>query len=144
MLMRFRFCRFRPNIVLKGAGVPFAEDMWRRIVLRPAQDPPLPRSDDESRTFTIVSKTARCLVCLPCARVDLWLTRNVTQATNVDPKTGERDAAVPLKVLLKFRTGKDPARMSKACFGCYAVVGGDGVLRVGDEVEVQEVGVVGV
>ena len=49
-----------------------------------------------------------------------------------------RDAAVPYKVLMKFRTGKDPTRKSKACFGCNAVVGGEGVVRVGDRIEVKE------
>ena len=56
----------------------------------------------------------------------------------MDTSTGVRDAAVPYKVLLKFRKGKDPAQMSKACFGCNAVVGGDGIVRVGDRVEVKE------
>lgn len=62
----FALCiRFRPNIVLKGSGVPFAEDMWRQIVLRPVVPPEGP---DESRLFTLVSKCTRCLVssCLPC------------------------------------------------------------------------------
>ena len=45
---------------------------------------------------------------------------------------------MPYKVLLKFRRNKDPARMSKPCFGCNAVVGGEGVVRVGDRVEVKE------
>ncbi|KAI0352239.1 hypothetical protein OH77DRAFT_1486006 [Trametes cingulata] len=115
--------RFRPNIVLKGSGVPFAEDMWRRIRVHPAQgadDGASSSGDEEARTFTLVSKCTRCL--LP----------------NVDPAAGTRDAAVPYKVLLKFRRNKDPARMSKPCFGCNAVVGGEGVVRVGDRVEVLE------
>ena len=49
-----------------------------------------------------------------------------------------RDAAVPYKVLMKFRTGKAPMRKSKACFGCNAVVGGEGVVRVGDKIAVKE------
>ncbi|KAI8980592.1 hypothetical protein BD414DRAFT_101261 [Trametes punicea] len=114
--------RFRPNIVLKGSGVPFAEDMWRRIRLHPVDivDGGTSDAPEESRTFTLVSKCARCL--LP----------------NVDTTTGARDAAVPYKVLLKFRRNKDPARMSKPCFGCNAVVGREGVVRVGDRVEVLE------
>ncbi|EIW63739.1 uncharacterized protein TRAVEDRAFT_137982 [Trametes versicolor FP-101664 SS1] len=111
--------RFRPNIVCKGSGVPFAEDMWRQIRIHPAA-----ASDDhtpeEARTFTLVSKCTRCL--LP----------------NVDTQTGARDAAVPYKVLLKFRANKDPMQKSKPCFGCNAVVGGEGVVRVGDRVEVLE------
>ncbi|KAI0673983.1 MOSC N-terminal beta barrel domain-containing protein [Trametes maxima] len=114
--------RFRPNIVFKGSGVPFAEDMWRRIQIHPTgesgeQDAVL---GGETRTFTLVSKCTRCL--LP----------------NVDTTTGTRDAAVPYKVLLKFRRNKDPARKHKPCFGCNAVVGGAGIIRVGDGVEVLE------
>ncbi|KAI9067205.1 hypothetical protein FKP32DRAFT_1588842 [Trametes sanguinea] len=110
--------RFRPNIVFKGSGVPFAEDMWRRIRIHPADA--TEATSDDSRTFTLVSKCTRCL--LP----------------NVDTTSGTRDAAVPYKVLLKFRRNKDPARMSKPCFGCNAVVGGVGIVRVGDRVEVLE------
>ncbi|KAI0658302.1 MOSC N-terminal beta barrel domain-containing protein [Cubamyces menziesii] len=112
--------RFRPNIVFKGSGVPFAEDMWRRVRIHPSESESMDASADEARTFTLVSKCTRCL--LP----------------NVDITTGARDAAVPYKVLLKFRRNKDPARMSKPCFGCNAVVGGTGVVRVGDRVEVLE------
>lgn len=56
----------------------------------------------------------------------------------MDTRTGARDAAVPYKVLLKFRANKDPMQKSKPCFGCNAVVGGEGVVRVGDRVEVLE------
>ncbi|KAH9854380.1 hypothetical protein C2E23DRAFT_818523 [Lenzites betulinus] len=115
--------RFRPNIVFKGSGVPFAEDMWRRIRIHPAADAPSvspTNTPEECRTFALVSKCARCL--LP----------------NVDTTTGTRDAAVPYKVLLKFRANKDPERMSKPCFGCNAIVGGEGVVRIGDRIEVLE------
>ena len=53
--------RFRPNIVVKGSGVPFAEDMWRQIALRPVEPT---EASDESRTFMLVSKCTRCLVRL--------------------------------------------------------------------------------
>ncbi|CAL1693880.1 unnamed protein product [Somion occarium] len=111
--------RFRPNIVFKGAGYPWAEDMWRSIVIspKPNTDPTTASADE---TFTLVSKCTRCL--LP----------------NVDTKTAERDAAVPYKVLMKFRAGKDPARMSKPCFGCNGVPSGTGIVRVGDRVFVKE------
>ncbi|KAM5538345.1 hypothetical protein V8D89_007947 [Ganoderma adspersum] len=114
--------RFRPNIVFKGSGVPFAEDMWRQVVIHPipSSEPPEDAHEEEVRTFTLVSKCARCL--LP----------------NVDTVSGTRDAAVPYKVLLKFRRNKDPGRMSKPCFGCNAVVDGEGVVKVGDRVTVKE------
>ena len=50
-----------------------------------------------------------------------------------------RDKAVPFKVLMKFRTGKDPANMNKACFGCNGVPSGKGVVRVGDSVSVVKI-----
>ncbi|KAI0931062.1 hypothetical protein AcW1_001444 [Taiwanofungus camphoratus] len=110
--------RFRPNIVLKGAGVPFAEDMWREIVVSPKPEPN-PNAAPSAKTITLVSKCTRCL--LP----------------NVDINTGTRDAAVPYKILMRFRTGKDPERMNKPCFGCNGFYGGEGVVRVGDYVTVK-------
>lgn len=55
---------------------------------------------------------------------------------NVDPETGLRDKAVPYKVLMKFRTGLNPQRPGKSCFGCNGVPDGRGVIRVGDSVTV--------
>ena len=61
------------------------------------------------------------------------------QLPNVDPATGVRDAAVPYKVLLKFRRKEFGAPgQVKPCFGCNAIVGGEGIVRVGDRVEVKE------
>jgi len=60
----------------------------------------------------------------------------VEQLPNVDPETGVRDAAVPYKVIMKFRTGLDPERKMKPCVGCNAVPDADGVVRVGDTVHV--------
>ncbi|TDL19380.1 hypothetical protein BD410DRAFT_727313 [Rickenella mellea] len=85
---------------------PWAEDDWEEIEVGGCV------------TITLVSKCTRCL--LP----------------NVDTKTGKRDAAVPHKVLMSFRTGLDPARMTKACFGCNGVPHGSGSIRVGDSVRV--------
>lgn len=108
--------RFRPNIVVRGAGIPFAEDAWQKIyIVSPGST-----TKDDSRSFTLVSRCPRCL--LP----------------NVDPKTGERDAAVPYKVISKFRTGVDPENIKTPCFGSNAVPGGSGVLRVGDRISVVE------
>lgn len=101
--------RFRPNIVFKGAGVPFAEDFWREVLIGNTSPP-----------ITLVAKCARCL--LP----------------NVDTERGTRDAAVPYKILMKTRTGKDLLDLSKPCFGCNGVFGGEGVVRVGDFVTVKK------
>ncbi|KAL5494819.1 hypothetical protein ACEPAI_281 [Sanghuangporus weigelae] len=102
--------RFRPNIVLGGAGVPWAEDTWETI-----------RIGENSSTITLVSKCTRCL--LP----------------NVDPETGVRDKAVPYKVLMQFRTGLNPQRPGKSCFGCNGVPDGRGVIRVGDSITVVKI-----
>lgn len=99
--------RFRPNIVTQGAGIPWAEDLWETIQI-----------GSNATTICLVSKCTRCL--LP----------------NVDPDTGVRDKAVPFKILMKFRTGNDPARLKQPCFGCNAVPSGSGVVRVGDAVKV--------
>ena len=56
----------------------------------------------------------------------------------MDTATGVRDPAIPYKVLMKFRVGKDPAQMSKPCFGCNGVPLGTGTVRVGDFVHVKE------
>lgn len=60
------------------------------------------------------------------------------QLPNVSPATGEPDAAVPYKALMKFRTGLDPADMMKPCVGCNGVPAAPGVVRVGDVVYVRK------
>ncbi|KAI0036616.1 MOSC N-terminal beta barrel domain-containing protein [Vararia minispora EC-137] len=106
--------RFRPNIVTRGSGKPFAEDMWRKITIAP------PSSPEDALAFDLVSKCGRCM--LP----------------NVDPRTGQRNMSVPSKPLGKFRKGLDPANLDYSCFGCNAVPQGSGVLRVGDIVSVKQ------
>lgn len=61
-----------------------------------------------------------------------------SQLPNVDTKTGVRDAAVPYKIIMKFRTNVDPQNMNKPCIGCNGVPGGSGVIRVGDLVTVEK------
>ncbi|EEB88256.1 hypothetical protein MPER_14008, partial [Moniliophthora perniciosa FA553] len=48
---------------------------------------------------------------------------------NVSPETGEKDKAVPFKVIMKFRMGVDSNHKHKA----------DGVVTVGDEVSIRKV-----
>ena len=62
----------------------------------------------------------------------------LTQLPNVSPETGERDKAVPYKVLLKFRTGLHPKLKMKPCVGCNGVPKGNGLVRVGDAVWVRK------
>lgn len=67
-------------------------------------------------------------------------TKKKKQLPNVDPATGEKDQAVPLKVISKFRVGLDanPRNKYKPCVGCNAVPGGSGVVTVGDVVTVKK------
>ncbi|KAI0068321.1 hypothetical protein BV25DRAFT_1867320 [Artomyces pyxidatus] len=102
--------RYRPNIVFKGAVVPFAEDMWREIVISPASG------------FKGNSPPSGALIRL---------------LPNVDPASGLRNMSVPSKPLLKFRKGLDPGRPAFSCFGANAVPAGEGILRVGDVIAVK-------
>jgi uncharacterized protein YcbX len=48
--------RFRPNIVVRGAGIPWAEDMWENV-----------KFGENETSISLVSKCTRCLVStLPC------------------------------------------------------------------------------
>lgn len=60
---------------------------------------------------------------------------HLSQLPNVHPKTGERDAAVPYKVIIKYGNASD---IKKPIFGTYAVPEGDGVIRVGDKLRVRK------
>ncbi|KAJ7204394.1 MOSC N-terminal beta barrel domain-containing protein [Mycena pura] len=104
--------RFRPNVVFQGAG-PFAEDSWKEIRIGIMPDAPV---------ISIVSKCTRCL--LP----------------NVSPETGERDKAVPYKIIMKFRTGldADPQNKMKPCVGVNGMPLGSGEIRVGDVVAARK------
>ncbi|KZV90908.1 hypothetical protein EXIGLDRAFT_616305 [Exidia glandulosa HHB12029] len=98
--------RFRPNIVVRGAGG-FAEDDWEEV-----------RIGSEGYQMDLVSKCPRC------------------QLPQVDPATGVPDAAIPTKVLATFRKGIDPAMPHKNCFGSNGVPRASGVISVGDVVRV--------
>ncbi|TFY55475.1 hypothetical protein EVJ58_g8225 [Rhodofomes roseus] len=108
--------RFRANVIVKGAGVPFAEDFWRTVAINPSQH-------DNRRHSAIVTFVQKCTRCL---------------LPNVDPGVGVRDAAVPFKVLMKFRTGMYHEGKNKPCFGTYGVFNDSGVIKVGDVVTIEE------
>ncbi|KAJ3769081.1 hypothetical protein FB446DRAFT_813458 [Lentinula raphanica] len=114
---KFVIERFRPNIVLRGAG-PFAEDNFEEISIGPG-DPEI--TGGKQPGILLVSKCVRCL--LP----------------NVCPDSGTRDKAVPYKVLMKFRIGLDPKNKMKPCVGCNGVPLGSGMIKVGDRVIVRRV-----
>ena len=127
--------RFRPNIVIRGAGVPFVEDMIREFVVSPNGD-----FTNSGVPINLVSKCTRCLVSRPKQNPleRMYYIPTISQLPNVDLATGVRDKAVPYKVLMKFRRGKDPVKPNKACFGCNGVPMGSGIIRVGDFVHVRE------
>ncbi|KAJ3786693.1 hypothetical protein GGU10DRAFT_427236 [Lentinula aff. detonsa] len=110
--------RFRPNIVLRGAG-PFAEDNFEEINIGSDDDTEM--IGEEQPGILLVSKCVRCL--LP----------------NVCPETGVRDKAVPYKVLMKFRIGLDHRNKMKPCVGCNGVPLGNGMIKVGDTVNVRRI-----
>ena len=141
--------------MFKGAG-PFEEDFWEEIAI----------GEPSAPGITLVSKCTRCLVSslafLPSmsSTPSSHLSRPppaylcnfkpyldphrpypeltfLTQLPNVSPETGERDKAVPYKVLLKFRTGLQPKLKMKPFVGCNGVPKGEGVVRVGDAVWVR-------
>lgn len=112
--------RFRPNIVIKGAGAPFIEDIVTEMTIASEKQ----IADHELSLAHLVSKCTRCM--LP----------------NVDTMTGVRDNAVPFKALMKFRKGLDPARASLPCLGCNGVFTREGVMKVGDWVHVKQTGLV--
>jgi hypothetical protein len=55
------------------------------------------------------------------------------QLPNIDPVTGLKDAAVPYKVMMKFRRGMDPIYKTRPCFGCNGVPTGEGEIKVGTQ-----------
>ena len=91
-------------------GDAYAEDEWKMINIGGA-------------TYYVSNRTSRCL--LP----------------NVDQDTGKKDAVEPNKTMMKLRK-IDEGCPTSACLGMQMVPAVDGpkVVRVGDEVEVTEVG----
>ncbi|KAG2136504.1 uncharacterized protein EDB93DRAFT_1242371 [Suillus bovinus] len=112
--------RFRPNIVIKGAGAPFFEDTMTEFTIHPHHE----SVDGASSIIQLVRKCTRCV--LP----------------NVHPETGIRDKAVPLKILMKHRRGLDPGRPRLPCMGCNGVFTANGVVKVGDWIHVRKTGFV--
>ena len=129
----FSLSRFRPNIVLKGAGA-FAEDIWEEISIG--------GDNDERMDISLVSKCARCLVSAifdeNIFSMTLIVLISFRQLPNVSPETGIRDKAVPFKVLMKFRSNVDPRMKRQPCMGVNGVSAGSGVVKVGQWVEVKK------
>lgn len=61
------------------------------------------------------------------------------EVTTIDQETGERTGNEPLKTLASYRTMAEPTTGSRgAMFGQNVIHLGEGVLRVGDKIEVDE------
>lgn len=61
------YYRFRPNIIFKGAGVPFVEDVVTELSISSDKD----AVDGTTGIVHLVSKCARCLVRICPVSVDL-------------------------------------------------------------------------
>ncbi|KAJ5824466.1 Molybdenum cofactor sulfurase C-terminal [Penicillium robsamsonii] len=112
--------KFRPNIVISGAGEAFEEDFWGALTV----------SAGSGRGSPKLLLTGNCVRC---------------QSLNVDYETGKMgtgESGAVLKKLMKDRRVDSGAKYSPV-FGRYAFLEpkGEGVsLRVGDEVIVAEKG----
>ncbi|KAJ3112771.1 hypothetical protein HDU96_004186 [Phlyctochytrium bullatum] len=103
---------FRPNITVDGPElVPFAEETWKKVVVRGEKGGETP--------LFISSRCTRCQVPTNC--LETAVLRNEIMAA-----------------MMKFRR-TDPGSRFEPCFGMNAIQGRLGVkIRVGDEVVVKE------
>ncbi|CAG7855157.1 SubName: Full=Uncharacterized protein {ECO:0000313/EMBL:CCA71324.1}, partial [Serendipita indica DSM 11827] len=90
---------FRPNVVVEGAGKPYAEE-WEEISFTTTERSG--RASSEYGRMLLVSRCTRC------------------QLPNIEPSTGIQHKHVPYKVLAKYRR-VDPAHPYTPCFGVNAV-----------------------
>jgi hypothetical protein len=120
--------KFRPNIVVSGAEMPFEEDYWGELAISPSGTW-TEKSKEEREGFRLIL-TANCVRC---------------QSLNVDYATGRfgaGEAGAVLKKLMRDRRVDRGARYSPV-FGRYGFLGDDGgegrEICVGDEVVVGKV-----
>ena len=126
--------RFRANIYITGPSA-FAEDQWKRVTLgrciaprsegtrdrSPVRDPANAMIETDG-LYHVACRTARCT--LP----------------NTDPDTGVKDRNEPYSVLKKTRVVDEGAK-PHSVLGLHMIpLFTQGILRVGDEVEVLERG----
>lgn len=126
--------RFRANIYVTGPSA-FAEDKWKRITLgrciaprsegtrdrSPVRDSGNPMVETDG-LYHVACRTARCT--LP----------------NTDPETGVKDRNEPYTALRKTRVVDEGAKPHSVLGLHLLPLFGQGILRVGDEVEVLERG----
>ncbi|RHZ61113.1 hypothetical protein CDV55_106387 [Aspergillus turcosus] len=120
--------RFRANIIVQGPEA-FAEDHWKRILIRPRPSPTGVETDtdadadvDAGVEIHVACRTMRC------------------RLPHVDPATGIRHASEPDRTLKSYRR-IDPGDPTNACLGMQCVPAvQEFVIRVGDTVSLVETG----
>jgi uncharacterized protein YcbX len=107
--------RFRANIYVTGPPA-FHEDDWAKARI----SSPKQSSSETPLDLHISCRTTRC------------------KLPNVDPETGEADRNEPLSTLRSYRIIDEGSK--NPCLGMMVTPLGDGVVRVGDYVEVVDTG----
>jgi len=112
--------RFRPNIIVSGVGFePWNEDLWKTVRILSSNE----GTKEKQRRPLTLDVPCRCLRC---------------QVPNVDPETGIKNKEEPWNTLMQFRN-VDAGNKYKPCFGMLCVPREEGMVRVGDVLEVTEV-----
>lgn len=104
--------RFRANIYITGPPA-FHEDDWAKAKIASP-------SDSASTTYHISCRTTRC------------------KLPNVDPESGVADRNEPMTTMRKYRVIDEGSK--SACLGMQITPLEDGEVKVGDHVEVLEIG----
>ena len=106
---RFAVERYRPNIVIEGAGDPFAENGWSGAALHVG----------DALTATVLLPTMRCIM--------------TTLAQGDLPRDNE-----VLRTLTRHNRVEIPGLGTWSCVGAYAAVSEPGRVQVGDEVALDQ------
>ena len=113
--------RFRPNIIVSGTGFePWNEDSWKTLQITSSSQEN--EKTEKSPSTIIMDIPFRCLRC---------------QVPNVDPDTGVKNREEPWNTLMRFRN-IDEGNVHKPAFGMLCVPRRDGLVKVGDTLEVLE------
>ncbi|KKK22698.1 hypothetical protein ARAM_004004 [Aspergillus rambellii] len=133
-LPRLSVRRFRANIIIQGPPA-FAEDDWKRILIRcPCPPPPSASSASSSALETESDNGGQSIqIHTVCRTIRCRL-------PNVDPDTGVRHRWEPDRTLKRYRR-IDRGDPTNACLGMQGVPAvQEFVIRVGDSVSVVERG----
>ena len=133
--------RFRPNITVRGTEA-WAEDTWEALKIGSIDfSSSMPTGRCTVRSFVFCTLLSRSL-CLT-VDVNMTLVMVMLQVTTVDQETGlPSEAGEPLKTLQTYRKGDllgwtaERAWRSLVFFGWYLVASQQGIVSVGDSVEI--------